>query len=102
MTNPSWQEILELHRAEYLAQARDIARELLETRPSITVNDIRERLEPPATVDPRVMGAVLRHRDFEPTGEFVLSSRKACHARPIQRFRLTDWASVGLDQSRKL
>ena len=88
MTNPSWQEILELHRAEYLAQARDIARELLETRPSITVNDVRDRLEPPATVDPRVMGAVLRHRDFTPTGEFVLSSRKACHARPIRRFRL--------------
>lgn len=102
MTNPSWQEILELHRAEYLSQARDIARELLETRPSITVNDIRDRLEPPATVDPRVMGAVLRHRDFEPTGEFVLSSRKTCHARPIRRFRLTDWASVGLASSRKL
>jgi len=96
MTEPSWQEILELHRAEYLAQARDIARELLETRPSITVNDIRDRLEPPRNVDPRVMGAVLRHRDFEPTGEFVVSGRKACHARPIQRFRLTNWASVGL------
>lgn len=102
MAEPSWQEILELHRAEYLSQARDIARELLETRPSITVNDIRDRLGPPKNVDPRIMGAVLRHRDFEPTGEFVLSSRKTCHARPIQRFRLTDWASVGLDQSRKL
>ena len=96
MTELSWQEILELHRAEYLARARDIARELLETRSSITVNDIRERLDVPKGLDPRLMGAVFRHKDFEKTGEFVLSSRKACHARPIQRFRLTNWASVGL------
>ena len=84
----SWQEILERTRAEYLSAARDAARRLLETRQSITINDVRDVCPPPGTIDQRVMGAVLRHRDFEATGEFVLSSRKTCHARPIQRFRL--------------
>lgn len=84
----SWQDLLEQTRYEYLNVARDAARRLLETRQSITINDVREVCPPPSMIDPRVMGAVLRHRDFELTGEFVLSSRKACHARPIRRFRL--------------
>ena len=89
-----WLDLLEAHRPDYLAAARAAARRLLETRPSITVNDIREVCPPPADIDPRVMGAVFRHRDFEATGEFVLSSRNTCHKRPIQRFALTNYAKV--------
>jgi hypothetical protein len=37
---------------------------------------------------------VFRHADFEPTGEFVLSSRTTCHRRPIQKFKLTNYALV--------
>jgi hypothetical protein len=40
------------------------------------------------------MGAVFRHKDFEATGEFVLSNRTTCHNRPIQRFALTNYAKV--------
>ena len=83
-----WLDLLEEHRPDYLALARDAARKLLETRPSITINDVREVCPPPADIDPRVMGAVFRCSDFEATGEFVLSSRTTCHRRPIQRFRL--------------
>lgn len=89
-----WQEAFEEHRPDYLAEARSAARRLLETRPSITINDVREVCPPPADIDPRVMGAVFRHKDFEATGEFVLSSRNTCHRRPIQRFALTNYAKV--------
>lgn len=88
MTQTDWHDLLEQTRYEYLDAARDAARRLLEVRQSITINDVRDVCPPPSGIDPRVMGAVLRHRDFEPTGEFVLSSRRACHARPIRRFRL--------------
>jgi len=37
---------------------------------------------------------VFRHKDFEATGEFVLSNRTTCHNRPIQRFALTNYAKV--------
>lgn len=83
-----WLELLEEHRPDYLALARAAARKLLETRPSITVNDVREVCPPPADIDPRVLGAVFRTSEFEATGEFVLSNRNTCHRRPIQRFRL--------------
>ena len=89
-----WLSLLETHRPDYLSEARDAARKLLSERQSITINDVREVCPPPADIDPRVMGAVFRHRDFEATGEFVLSSRTTCHRRPIQRFALTNYARV--------
>ena len=89
-----WLSLLETHRPDYLTLARDAARKLLAERPSITINDVREVCPPPADIDPRVMGAVFRHADFEATGEFVLSSRATCHRRPIQRFTLTNYARV--------
>ena len=89
-----WLDLLETHRPDYLSAARDAARKLLETRASITINDVRDICPPPRGIDPRVMGAVFRHKDFEATGEFVLSNRATCHARPIQRFALTNYAKV--------
>ena len=89
-----WLDLLETHRPDYLSEARDVARKLLETRASITINDVREICPPPRGIDPRVMGAVFRHKDFEATGQFVLSNRSTCHGRPIQRFALTNYAKV--------
>ncbi len=89
-----WLDLLETHRPDYLSEARDVARKLLETRASITINDVRDICPPPRGIDPRVMGAVFRHKDFEATGEFVLSNRTTCHNRPIQRFALTNYAKV--------
>lgn len=88
-TQLDWLDLLEEHRPDYLAQAREAARRLLRDRDSITINDVREICPPPADIDPRVMGAVFRTSEFEATGEFVLSSRTTCHRRPIQRFRLS-------------
>jgi hypothetical protein len=90
----NWLDLLETHRPDYLTAARDAARKLLSERQSITINDVRDICPPPSDIDPRVMGAVFRHRDFEATGEFVLSSRNTCHRRPIQRFALTNYAKV--------
>lgn len=89
-----WLRTHEETKPGYLWMARDAARKLLETHEAITINQVREVCPPPSDLDPRVMGAVFRHRDFEATGEFVLSSRELCHRRPIQRFRLTNYHAV--------
>ena len=89
-----WLSLLETHRPDYLSDARDAARRLLAERDSITIDHVREVCPPPKGIDPRVMGAVFKHADFEATGEFVLSSRATCHRRPIQKFRLTNYARV--------
>ena len=85
-----WLDLLEETRPEYLARARKAALELLETRETITINDVRAVCPPPKQFDGRVMGAVLTTSDFEGTGEYVKSSRDTCHKRPIQLFRRAD------------
>lgn len=89
-----WLDLLETHRADWLATARDAARQLLETREWITIDHVREVCPPPRDVDPRVMGAVFKHLDFEPTGEYVASKRDTCHKRPVAKFRFTNYAKV--------
>jgi hypothetical protein len=89
-----WLSLLETHRPDYLSEARDAARKLLSERESITIDHVREVCPPPKGIDPRVMGAVFKHADFEPTGEYVQSGRNTCHRRPIMRFKLTNYAKL--------
>ena len=84
---PEWQRVHEESKSAFLAEARTLARELLQTRDTITVDDIRERLEIPEGMDKRVMGAVFNHKHFEGTGDYVKSRRADCHHRPVQKFR---------------
>jgi hypothetical protein len=80
-------ELFETHRPGYLTKARTIARELLQVRDFVTIDDIRELCPPPTGIDPRVMGAVFNRADFEGVG-YIQSQRKECHKRPIQKFTL--------------
>lgn len=78
---------LEVVRAEWLAKARSIARGLARGGRTVTVDDVRAVMEPPAGADPRVMGALFRGDEWEPAG-WVQSNRCTCHRRPIREFRL--------------
>lgn len=79
----------EVDKAEFVAHARAVAFRLLETRASITIDDVRAECPPPGDVDPRVMGAVLRAPHFKRIG-YRSSSRATCHARPIAIFARGD------------
>jgi len=72
----------------YLNQARATAVVLLKRKKTITVDDVRKVCPPPENVDPRIMGAIFNTQLFESCG-FVNSVRKACHHRPIRKFRLS-------------
>lgn len=80
-------DALERARATWIDEARATAIRLAQARGEVTIDDVREACPPPAGVDPRVMGAVMRPPLFEACG-FVLSSRAECHRRPIRVFRL--------------
>jgi hypothetical protein len=89
-----WLDLLETHRPDYLERAREVARKLLETRDSVTVNDVRAVCPPPPEYDGRIMGAIFKHKDFEATGENVTSSRSTCHHREIKQFTLSSFYRV--------
>lgn len=80
-------------RAAWLAEARAAAHRLGEGGRAITVNDVRAECPPPPEFDPRVLGAVLRGRDWVRVG-FVGSDRGTCHRRPIGRFVRRDFADA--------
>lgn len=87
-----WLRTHEETKPDYLWRARDAARTLLQSHDWITVDMIRAVCPPPADYHPTVMGAIFKHADFEPTGEYVASSRDVCHRRPLAKFRLTNYA----------
>lgn len=78
---------LESGRKLWLRRAREAARSLAMRRGSVTIDEVRELCPPPEDVDPRVMGAVFKHNEFELV-DYIESRRKACHGRHIGIFRL--------------
>lgn len=77
---------LEQARVEFIRQARELATELGRDGRVLTVNDLRERLEIPAGVDPRVMGVVFKTAEWRALG-YGPSDRRISHGRPVMLFR---------------
>lgn len=73
-------------RADWLANAREVALQLGEWFPEVTIDDVRILCPPPANVDPRVMGAVFLRKHWELL-RHERSNRAACHNRPVGVFR---------------
>lgn len=80
-------QLFEEYRADWLARAREAARCLGATGRTVTVDDVRAVCPPPDGIDPRVMGAVFRNKDWECLG-YERSTRATCHNRPVGVFRL--------------
>lgn len=78
-------DLFEVHRAEWLMEARAEAEAIGRETGTCTADQIHKVCPIPDGIDGRVMGAVFLKRDWKP-GAFVLSARKACHKRPIRVF----------------
>lgn len=76
-------------RAEYLDEARAHAFALGLKQGTVTVDDVRRKCPPWPDLDPRVMGNIFKPSEWESVG-YVNSTRKACHKRAVQEFRLKD------------
>jgi len=79
-------DLFEIHRPEFLEEARQVAKDLASGGNLVTVDDVRVHCPPPDNVDPRVMGAVFNSKEWEPVN-YIRSTRSTCHKRPICQFR---------------
>lgn len=75
-------------KADYLQDARRVAKRLLVERGNITTDDIWTHCPPPKFINSKIMGQIFRSPDFEPTGNYVKSRRATSHGRAIQQFKL--------------
>ena len=74
-------------REDWIAQARAIAIEVAEANGTVTINDVRERIELPDEFPPNVWGAVLRGDAFGPVG-FCQATHPSAHARVVRIYKL--------------
>lgn len=81
--------LFEVHRADWLQTARQIALELGRNGVSVTIDMVRAKIPPPAGVDPRVMGAVFTRKDWINCG-YTKGHRATSHGRPVAVFKLRD------------
>lgn len=79
----------------WLAKAYGLLRDLCASQLYLTSDDLWLALDGagvPVPHEPRALGAVMRQaaRDglIESTGTYVPSEREACHARPVQKWRV--------------
>ncbi len=80
------QDLFGMTRETWLEEARRTARELLATRPTITIEDVLERLPRPSFIHRNTTGKVF-DEDFKPVG-FVKSRRTISKGRWIRQWVL--------------
>ena len=87
--------LFEMHRAEWLAEARALALSLGADGRGVTIDMVRAECPPPREIDPRVMGAVFTRKDWQNMG-YIKGFRSTSHGRPVAVFkrRLDGEASV--------
>ena len=76
----------ERHR-DWVLKARDIAVKVALDFGSVSINDVRERIQLPANLHPSVLGAVFRTKQFKKVG-LVEANHPQAHARIVRVYTL--------------
>lgn len=79
--------LFEVNRADWLQQAREVARNLGERCGEVTIDDVRRLCPPPESIDPRVMGGVFKKSEWKLI-RHQPSTRATCHHRLVAVFKL--------------
>jgi hypothetical protein len=72
---------------DWIYEARSIAIEIATSSGTVTINDVRERIELPEQLSPNLWGAVLRGSDFEAIG-YTQATHPSAHARVVRIYKL--------------
>lgn len=72
---------------DWIYEARSIAIEIATNSGTVTINDVRERIELPEQLSPNLWGAVLRGSDFEAIG-YTQATHPSAHARVVRIYKL--------------
>lgn len=81
-------DMFEVRDALFLDHCRIIAAEVAAKHGSVSINDIRARVQVPATIHPSVLGAVFRSKKFKAIG-YTEATHPQAHARVVRVYQLT-------------
>ena len=81
--------LFEQRDATFLARCRTIAAEVCRQQGSVSINDVRERIQLPANLHPSVLGAVFKGKQFKMIG-FTGANHPQAHARIVRVYQLQE------------
>lgn len=79
--------LFEVRDYEFLQSCRAAAVAIAKARGSVSINEVREAVELPPNLNPSVLGAVFKSKDFKPVG-YTEATHKAAHARVVRVYAL--------------
>lgn len=87
-TAPTAQDLFRNTRQEWLDECRIIARNLLKTRQTITIEDVLKECPRPKYLRPNIVGSVFHDKDFVPVG-YTMARKPSSHSRVIRVWSLS-------------
>lgn len=79
--------LFEIRDYEFLQSCRAAAVAIAKARGQVSINEVREAITLPANVNPSVLGAVFKTKEFKPVG-YTEATHKAAHARVVRVYSL--------------
>ena len=81
--------LFEARDAVFLARCRAIAADICRQQGSVSINEVRQRVDIPAGMHPSVLGAVFKSKKFKAIG-FTEATHPQAHARVVRVYQLTN------------
>lgn len=79
--------LFEIRDYEFLQSCRAAAVAIARARGHVSINEVREAVTLPSNVNPSVLGAVFKGKQFKPVG-YTEATHKAAHARVVRVYAL--------------
>ena len=82
-------DMFEVRDSDFLEHCRSLAMQIAKRNGEVSINDVRQHLQVPVGVNPSVLGAVFRTKQFRKIGHCEASHKEA-HARIVRVYALND------------
>jgi hypothetical protein len=82
-------DFFEVRDADFLAHCRDVAVAFAQQNGTVSINDVRQRVDVPLGMHPSVFGAVFKGKQFKAVG-FTEAKHASAHARVVRVYQLAE------------
>jgi hypothetical protein len=82
-------DFFEVRDADFLAHCRQVAVAFAQQNGSVSINDVRQRVDVPLGMHPSVFGAVFKGKQFKAVG-FTEAKHPSAHARVVRVYQLAE------------
>lgn len=82
-------DLFQVRDADFLKRCRALAVAICQQQGTVSINDVRAQIALPAEMNPSVLGAVFKTKEFQAIG-FTEATHAQAHARVVRVYQLTN------------